>query len=76
MAVSPIWSVQATGYYRDLERGTLNGDEAEFAVCDDDALPPGAPATTLCAPAGDAAGGSVMADPLVDARTRCLRDQR
>ena len=65
VAVSPVWSVQATGYYRDLDRGTLNGDEAEFAVCDADALPPDAPATTLCAPAG----GSVMADPLVDART-------
>lgn len=69
VAVSPTWSVQLSGYYRDLDRRTLNGDEAEFGVCDDDALPPGAPATTLCAPAGDAAGGAVMADPLVDART-------
>ncbi|MCH7749853.1 MAG: TonB-dependent receptor [Acidobacteria bacterium] len=69
--VSPTWSMQLTGYYRALDRRTLNGDEAEFRVCDDDALPPGAPVTTLCAGAGDddadveldaQAGG----DPLVD----------
>jgi len=40
--------VQVTGYYRDLDRRTLNGDEAEFGVCEDDALPEGAPAQTLC----------------------------
>ncbi len=51
--VSPTWSMQLTGYYRALDRRTLNGDEAEFSVCDDDALPPGAPVTTLCAGAGD-----------------------
>ena len=47
-AVSPAWSVQVTGYYRDLDRKTLNGDEAEFEPCDDDFLPPGAPLGTLC----------------------------
>ena len=46
------WSVQVTGYYRDLDRATLNGDEAEFSLCDDDLLPPGAPANTLCAGGG------------------------
>ena len=48
IAVSPTWSVQVTGYYRDLDRKTLNGDEAEFEACDDDFLPPGAPLGTLC----------------------------
>ena len=52
-AVSPTWSVQVTGYYRDLDRRTLNGDEAEFDVCDDDFLPLGAPAGTLCFGADD-----------------------
>ncbi len=45
---SPAWSMQVTGYYRDLDRRTLNGDEAEFEECDDDLLPPGAPEGTLC----------------------------
>ena len=48
LAASDVWSVQVTGYYRDLDRRTLNGDEAEFGVCDDDALPAGAPEQTLC----------------------------
>ena len=48
VTVSDTWSVQVTGYYRDLYRRTLNGDEAEFGVCEDDALPEGAPAQTLC----------------------------
>ena len=48
IVVSPTWSIQANGYYRDLDRTTLNGDEAEFSVCDDDLLPPGAPSNTLC----------------------------
>ena len=62
---SPTFSAQANGYYRDLERGTLNGDEAEFAPCEADGLPPGAPANTLCRGAGDDDG----ADALVDVRT-------
>ena len=45
---TPAWSVQVTGYYRDLDRRTLNGDEAEFEECDDDLLPPSAPEGTLC----------------------------
>ena len=53
ITASPAWAVQVTGYYRDLDRRTLNGDEAEFGVCDDDALPPGAPAATLCAGGDD-----------------------
>ena len=52
-AASDVWSVQVTGYYRDLDRRTLNGDEAEFGVCDDDALPAGAPEGTLCFGADD-----------------------
>ena len=78
VVVSPTWSVQLTGYYRDVDRRTLNGDEAEFTVCDDDVLPPGAPATTLCAgvdsddddavtlPVPDA---QALGDPLVDVVT-------
>ena len=53
IAASPTWSVQVTGYYRDLDRNTLNGDEAEFEECDDDLLPPGAPHGTLCFGADD-----------------------
>ena len=48
ITASPSWSVQVTGYYRDLDRQTLNGDEAEFEACDDDLLPAGAPEGTLC----------------------------
>ena len=80
VATSSTWSVQVTGYYRDLDRRTLNGDEAEFRVCDDEALPAGVPVQTLCfgadddddenqgdhgdVDAGDA--GDVAASPLVD----------
>ena len=53
VATSDAWSVQVIGYYRDLDRRTLNGDEAEFGVCDDEALPSGAPAETLCFGADD-----------------------
>ncbi|MDP7339256.1 MAG: TonB-dependent receptor [Vicinamibacterales bacterium] len=49
LVASPTWSLQVTAYNRDLDRRTLNGDEAEFSICDDDLLPPGAPVTTLCA---------------------------
>ena len=66
--VSPLWSVQVTGYYRDLDRRTLNGDEAEFDACDDELLPAGAPAGTLCFGADDDDDGG-EAHPLVDART-------
>ena len=45
--------MQVTGYYRDLDRTNLNGDEAEFDLCDDDFLPPGAPMNTLCAGGDD-----------------------
>ena len=65
LVASPSWSVQATGYYRDLDRDTLNGDEAEFGICGDDSLPPGAPKNTLCLGDDDDADQS----PLVDART-------
>ena len=53
LTVSPTWSVQVTGYYRDLDRKTLNGDEADFDTCDDEFLPPGAPLGTLCFGADD-----------------------
>lgn len=83
LAVSDTWSVQLTGYYRDLNRDTLNGDEADFGVCDDDALPPAAPANTLCHLLDGTdddddevtAGGTVdleleeVGDPLVDTKS-------
>ena len=77
VVVSPTWSVQLTGYHRDLDRRTLNGDEAEFRVCDHDVLPPGAPVTTLCAGTGDDDGAGepvaldaqAVGDPLVDVIT-------
>ena len=69
---SPVWSLQVTGYYRDLDRRTLNGDEAEFSICDDDSLPNSAPSNTLCQEAGDDDDGDDGDDessghPLVDA---------
>jgi len=45
---SQLWSMQITSYYRKLNRHTLNGDEANFEVCDNDELPSKAPNTTLC----------------------------
>ena len=76
ITASPTWSVQATGYYRDLDRRTLNGDEAEFEACDDDLLPAGAPEGTLCF--GDDDDGDAddddhdvfIAIPLIDRTTQ------
>ncbi len=65
---SQAWSLQANGFYRDLDRQTLNGDEAEFSACDDDVLPLGAPANTLCAGGGDDDGGDDSADAGLVAR--------
>lgn len=48
MVVTPTWSVQLSGYYRDRERQTLNGDEAEFSACAVESLPDKAPEHTLC----------------------------
>ena len=48
LIATTTFSIQANGYYRDLERRTLNGDEAEFALCEADALSAGAPVNTLC----------------------------
>ena len=75
ITASPTWSVQATGYYRDLDRRTLNGDEAEFEACDDDLLPAGAPEGTLCfgdddADDADADDDVFIAIPLIDRTTQ------
>ena len=59
---SETWSLQVTGYYRGLDRRTLNGDEADFGVCDDDALPDGAPEQTLCFGDDDDDGGNGDSD--------------
>ena len=71
VATSAAWSVQVTGYYRDLDRRTLNGDEAEFSVCDDPALPAGAPGQTLCFGGNDDEGNDddAGAAPLIDVRS-------
>ena len=77
LATSDTWSVQVTGYYRDLDRRTLNGDEADFVVCDEEALPSGAPANTLCQRTGGdddeddlgAAVGTMLDRALVDIGT-------
>jgi iron complex outermembrane receptor protein len=78
VAASDTWSLQVTGYYRDLDRSTVNGDEADFVVCDDDALPAGAPLDTLCrrpAGGGDDDDGAPADEsdepdePLVDTRS-------
>jgi outer membrane receptor protein involved in Fe transport len=70
LATSSAWSIQATGYYRDLDRRTLNGDEADFDACVDGLLPPGAPGDTLCAFENeDDDGGAASGTPLVDAVT-------
>ena len=53
VALSSKWVLQVNGFYRDLKRATLNGDEAEFGVCDDGVLPVGAPSNTLCAGGGN-----------------------
>ena len=63
VSVSPAWSVQLSGFYRDLDRATLNGDEADLAVCDVDVLPLGAPVNTLCTGGVDERATSA---PLVD----------
>ncbi len=77
LAASATWSVQVTGYYRDLDRRTLNGDEADFVVCDDDALPPGAPANTLCQrSAGDADDADLGAISGIAPADRALVDTR
>ena len=43
VAASDTWSVQVTGYYPRLDRRTLNGDEAEFGVCEETTPCPTAP---------------------------------
>ena len=73
-AMTPSVSIQASAYYRDLERRTLNGDEAEFARCDVAALPVGAPATTLCRSLGGVGDEGMnddrpVSDALVDVLT-------
>ena len=68
VTVSPTWSVQVTGFYRELDRTTLNGDEADLDLCDGDVLPPGAPFNTLCTAGGDAEA-DVESEPLVDVVT-------
>ncbi len=80
--VSPTWSIQASGYYRNLDRDTLNGDEADLSVCEAHAQAAGAPAGTLCTGGGGGIGGNrghggndgaemgeAEAEPLVDLLT-------
>ena len=66
--LSRTWSVQAIGYYRGLDRETLNGDEAEFEPCNVYVLPTVAPAGTLCYQPHSSSADEVGlgAKPLVD----------
>ena len=74
LAASDTWSVQVTGYYRDLDRRTLNGDEADFVVCDEEALPSGAPANTLCQRTGGDDDGDDLGAPVGTMLDRALVD--
>ena len=67
VAVSPAWSIQLSGYFRGLDRGTLNGDEAELAVCGDDVFSPGIPDGTLCLGAADDDDPGRVDEPPVEA---------
>ena len=69
--VSPTLIIQANGYYRDLDRRTLNGDEAEFVPCQINDRPQGAPADTLCRGVGDDDNDEPVsiAAPIVDVLT-------
>ena len=68
VVVSPVWSIQMRGFLRNLERRTLNGDEAGFSVCEEATLPLRAPESTLCfGGAADDAGGGATAGGLAEA---------
>lgn len=41
-------SVQANAYHRNLDRRTLNGDEADFEICEEEAHPSEGPSHVLC----------------------------
>jgi outer membrane receptor protein involved in Fe transport len=62
LAVTPSWSLRVSAFHRDMDQSTLNGDEAELGPCDEDLLPLGAPANSLCA-------GEEEGDVIVDAST-------
>lgn len=61
--LTPTWSLQMAGFYRDLDRRTLNGDTAELDPCGPGSLPAGAPSDTLCTSNED---GHQTPTPLVD----------
>ena len=70
VALSPTWSLDATGYYRDMVRHTLNADEFELALCDSSSLPVGHPTNALCASShldGGLDGESLVVDVLTGA---------
>jgi len=67
LEISSSTSVQLTGFFRDLDRNTLNGDEAMFERCEDDSLPPGAPGDTLCTGADDEQDEGPEPDAIVEA---------
>ena len=49
------FSLQGNAYYRSSRRRTLNGDEGDFEVCEEDSRPLGAPPKTLCQESDDSA---------------------
>ena len=74
LVVNSTWSIQASAYARKLDRQTFNGDEAEFGMCNDDALPAGAPADTLCHGVDDDSDGVLGDDDAAQAEAQPLAD--
>ena len=74
LVVNSTWSIQASAYARKLDRQTFNGDEAEFGMCNDDALPAGAPADTLCHGVDDDSDGVLDDDDDAQAEAQPLAD--
>ena len=74
LVVNSTWSIQASAYARKLDRQTFNGDEADFGMCNDDALPAGAPADTLCHGVDDDSDGVLGDDDDAQAEAQPLAD--
>ena len=68
VAASPTWSLDATGYYREVERHTLNADEFELDVCAGALLPTGVPKNVLCA-SSELGGGLTNQSLILDVLT-------
>ena len=74
VALSPTWSMDATGYYRDLTRHTLNADEFDLELCESASLPVGLSTNALCA-SGNLDSGLDGESLIVDVLTGALITQ-